>query len=89
MNDESPQLAAARAGVESAIREFVKVRVSEYDVPITDSYVTGWAAFAEFTTSEYERNDLSGNVVVVPDAQTGATTRGLFEFGADGFSRRM
>lgn len=83
---ESPQREEARKDVDRAIKEFARVRAEEEGMG-PDAYVTGWVAFAEYLTTDIQNQDASGNCVIVPDDQLGATSRGLFEFGSDAFRR--
>ena len=82
---DSPELAAARAVADKAVRAYVELRAAELDYP--GAYVVGWSAFAEYTTIDFERDEQSGNMVIVPDMQAASMSRGLFEFGVDAFTR--
>lgn len=82
---DSTELAAARTAADKAVREFVTVHAKEHGRE--NAYVTGWATFAEYVTSEFVREEMSATVVLVPDDQHAATSRGLFEFGSDAFKR--
>jgi len=84
---DSEALDAARTALGKAVREFVAVMSAERGHE--DSYVYGWAAYAEYTTADMQREEMSGNVVMVPDDQTASSSRGLFEFGADAFRRSI
>jgi hypothetical protein len=84
--DESSEKAQARADVEAAMKRFVDIVAKERE--ITDSpIVIGWVAYAEYTSIELEREDSTGNVVIVPDNQQFSLSRGLFECGNDSFRR--
>ena len=85
MATDSTELAEARAAADKAIRAYVAVRSQELEHP--GAYVVGWAAYAEYTTVDFERDEQSGNMVIVPDAQAASMSRGLFEFGVDAFAR--
>jgi hypothetical protein len=85
---EDEELSIARAALDAAFRQFVRVKARVDHNVNEDVLVTGWAGFAEYTTRTYMQEDVSGNVVAVPNDQTAATARGLFEFGVDAFSRR-
>ena len=82
---DSPEIAAARAAADKAVRAYVELRAAELGYP--GAYTLGWSAFAEYTTVNFERNEESGNMVIVPDMQAASMSRGLFEFGADAFRR--
>lgn len=84
---DSEELSIARASVDAAVRQYVRVHAQERGIDPSSVFVTGWSGFAEYITPDYVQNDQSGNVVIVPDDQNAATSRGLFEFGADAFSR--
>ena len=88
MSNDSPALAIARANVDKAIREFTKVRAKEV-ADQEDPYVLAWGCFAEYTSVDYTDREVTGNIVIVPDDQIGSTSRGLFMFGADAFSRAI
>lgn len=84
---DSEALDTARTALGKAVRDFVEIMSSERGHD--NSYVYGWAAYAEYTTTEMQKDEMSGNVVIVPDDQTASASRGLFEFGADAFRRSM
>lgn len=84
---DSEELAAKRLAVDKAIKDFISCQAEEHGQ--SDAYVLGWAAFAEYTSIDLESEDATGNVVLVPDGQAGSMSRGLFDFGADAFSRRL
>ncbi|QPL15024.1 hypothetical protein SEA_HAUNTER_10 [Microbacterium phage Haunter] len=85
MNDDSPERQAARNALDEAVRQWTKVVAKENGVE--DPIVLGWAGYAEYTSVSLEAEDSTGNTTMVPDGQSGAMSRGLFEFGRDAFRR--
>lgn len=92
MNGDRPEVAAARARLTEAIEEFVRVTAAErgeeddaHGKPVT----LGWVAFAEYSSMGLMDEDATSSVVMVPDSQIASTSRGLYEFGVDAFSRRL
>ena len=84
-NSDSPALAEARNQVDAAVKAFVTVRAAE--MGHINSYTVGWAAYAEFTSTDLIEDETAGNVVIVPEDQHATITRGCFEFGRDAFTR--
>lgn len=84
--NESEELNVARAEVGQAITKFTTIQARERGVALSP-VIVGWGAFAEYTSIELEPNDQSGNVVIVPDHQSASTSRGVFSFGVDAFTR--
>lgn len=78
------ELEVARKEVDAAVRKFaaIKGRQSDYD----DAYVTDWAITAEYISPKLIRDEATVMVVIVPEDQGRATSRGLYEFGTDYFS---
>lgn len=85
MPDEDKNLEALRLEVDRAVKAFVAYTADSREHE--NAYTIGWSAYAEYTTVEFQQNDYSGNVCIVPEGQPAATSRGLFEFGADAFGR--
>jgi hypothetical protein len=76
---------AARDEVTKAINNYIEVnsKVLNHENP----FVLGYACYIEYTsTTHINDGNATGNVAVVPDGQGTATTRGLFEFGADSYT---
>lgn len=89
MNTDSEEIAAARKNVERAISEFVKVIHKERDDEYVgeEPYVLSFGAYAEYVTGTMQLRDITSHVVVVPDDQGYATSRGIFELAKDCFSK--
>lgn len=86
MRDADPKLSELRTAVGKAIQDFVLYQaevIREHKDPI----IAGWAVMVEYTNMEMYHEDSSAAMVVVPDDQSASTTRGLFEFGCEAFSR--
>lgn len=83
---DSKELSEARTQLSGAVLNFVRVYAQERGIE-GDVFIMGWAGFAEYVTPDMVQADTSGNAILVPDDQHAATSRGLFEFGADAFSR--
>lgn len=81
---EPEELAEARDVLDKAVRNLVRVQARLQGITL-DPIVIGWAGYAEYTSVELQQADATGNVKMVPDAQSFALTRGLFECGLDGY----
>lgn len=84
MPQEPFELAEARDQLDKAVKNFVQVQASLQGIS-TDPVVIGWVGYAEYTSIELQNMDATGNAKLVPDAQSFALTRGLFECGLDGY----
>lgn len=84
---DGERLAAARKGVDAAVREFVSAWHEQVTEQQGDVYVVGWAASCEYIDPAMVQQDQSANCIVVPDDQHASTSRGLFSFGSDRFHR--
>lgn len=82
---DSLELNKARENVDKAIREFVRVQAHERGQE--DIYVVAWVGFAEYVSRDMVVDEKSAISAIIPDDQNAATSRGLFEFGTDAFSR--
>lgn len=82
---ESPEWAAAREKLDAAVAEYVAFAAAQRGY--TGALVLAWAGYAEYTSTELHDEEMSGNVIMRPDGQHAATSRGCFEIGADAFSR--
>jgi hypothetical protein len=95
---DSPALSAARAKVASALAEFAQVqhdeRIEDEKVPAFDEtdagpvFVIGFAIELEYLIPDWVSKEITGNMVIIPDDQSPAWSRGLFDRGADAFSNR-
>lgn len=81
---EPIELAEARDQLDKAVKNLVAVQARLQGITL-DPIVTGWVGYAEYTSIELQRSDATGNVKMVPDAQSFSLTRGLFECGLDGY----
>ena len=84
---EPEELAEARDQLDKAVKNFVQVQARLQGIS-TDPVVIGWAGYAEYTSIELQNMDATGNVNMVPDAQSFSLTRGLLECGLDGYRKR-
>lgn len=89
---DSTALAKARADVDKAIAEFVRVSYEEHANEMELSagerpFLLGWAAEAEYVTTSMELNDQTGSCGLVKEDQPPGYSRGLFEIGTDRYSR--
>lgn len=73
---------SARADVEQAVQRFVAATAAA-----GGAFVTGWAVAFEYTSADLDENSQTADGVIVPGSQNRATSRGLFELGADQFRR--
>ncbi len=78
-------LAEKKKAMETALREYVELRAEYIGFP--QAYMTGYAISYEFISPELVNNDANSWYVAVPGDQAPSMTRGLFEFGADQYSR--
>ena len=85
MRKDSPAVAAARSELDAAVKKFVSIQAEEEGYP--DIYVSAWAGFAEYESRALMEAESTGNMVMIPSDQVASTSRGLFHFGADAFSR--
>jgi hypothetical protein len=68
----------ARARIEQAIYDII--RTGEHETP----FLLGWVVGYELTTAGLEDGDQTADgVIAASDSQSRATSRGLFELGAD------
>ncbi len=79
------KLMEKKKAMESALREYIELR-AEY-VGFPQAYMTSYAISSEFVSPELVQNDANSWFVAVPEDQAPSITRGLFEFGADQYSR--
>lgn len=80
------KLKEKRKVMEAALREYVELRANYTGFP--DAYMTSYAISTEFVSPELVQADANSWFIVVPEDQPPSTTRGLFGFGADSYSRQ-
>lgn len=80
------KLNGVKKTMESAIRTYVELRAEYTGFP--NSYMTSYALSTEFVSPELVQNDANSWFVAVPEDQPPSVTRGLFEFGAESYSRQ-
>lgn len=82
--------ADARAEIEGAIYKVLAAREAFHDGDLGDEapFLTGWGVVYEFTSTGFEeRNQTADGVIMASNAQSRATSRGLFELGVDHYRR--
>ena len=72
--------------MEAALEEYLELRAEYLGFP--NAYTTSYAISSEFISPELVINESNSWFITVPEDQPPSVTRGLFEFGADSYSRQ-
>lgn len=81
------ELSKRKKELDSAITRYSEVRAELNGFP--DAYVSSYAMYVEHISPFLVQEGATSGFVVVPVDQSGSTSRGLFEFGADSYTRLL